>query len=487
MAKVHNMTGVDMNRCNTLGPIAWFSLLLLFFASPGALTADLNPAQRAQVEALTSEFMEAGKYPSVTLVIDQGGSTLYSLSKGFANLEYDIESGMDSAYAMGSITKSFTALATLQLASEDRLSLDEPVGTYLPEYQGPARKVTIRRLLDHTSGIPNYTNLPGLNPKLRRTAYSREQMVDFFEDLPLEFTPGEKFNYTNSGYYLLGLIIEAVTGHDYYDALDQQIFKPLGLTHTYSGDDSEIISGRVNGYNFGEKGFTNAPTWSHLAPFAAGSLITTVSDLVQYRRGVFHSEKISPKLRKMLTQTNPLNDGTANLYAQGGLIVSEVDGHKKLSHSGDIWGFAADHAFYPDDDITIVILTNHQAEAPSVVSLEQKIARVVFGLPQPEILDLTLDPSEVKRLEGDYLLHPFIFGPPRYGFIAQEGKLFLRFGGIDAPGPMLPLLAQGNGKFVAAWDDEWRFRFKDNGRPARSFESNARDGTFFGQRQSEEK
>jgi hypothetical protein len=132
--------------------------------------------------------------------------------------------------------------------------------------------------------------------------------------------------------------------------------------------------------------------------------------------------------------------------------------------------------------VTIVILSNRQADAPSVVSLEQKIARELFGIPQPEVLDLTVSDAEISRMQGNYQLHPFIFGPPVYGFVGHEGRLFLKFGGVDQEGPMIPLLSQGNGRFLFAPDDEWSFEFDQSGDQARSFESSVRDGTFYAKR-----
>jgi CubicO group peptidase (beta-lactamase class C family) len=307
-------------------------------------------------------------------------------------------------------------------------------------------------------------------------------MVGFFADLPLQFEPGELFNYTNSGYYLLGLIIEKVSGLDYYDYLRKNVFEPLDMQRSYSGDSADIIAWRTRGYEMTEQGLVNAPPWWYLVPYAAGSLVMTAEDLIKYRRGVFHSEAFSPRLRELLLTTHPLNDGAQNFYAQGGLILSDFNGHRKVSHSGDIWGFAANHAYYPDDDVTIVILSNRQADAPSVVSLEQKIARELFGIPQPEVLDLTVSDAEISRMQGNYQLHPFIFGPPVYGFVGHEGRLFLKFGGVDQEGPMIPLLSQGNGRFLFAPDDEWSFEFDQSGDQARSFESSVRDGTFYAKR-----
>jgi D-alanyl-D-alanine carboxypeptidase len=440
----------------------------------------IGPERKAAIDAITAAIKEAGQYPSITVLVDQGGKTLYSNYSGMANIEQNIPAGADSVYSIGSITKSFTALATLQLVEAGKVDLEQSVRTYLPDYSGPGGDVAVKHLLVHTSGIPNYTNdIPGLHAKLDRTDFSREEMVGFFSDLPLQFEPGSMFNYTNSGYYLLGLIIEKVSGLDYYDYLRQNIFQPLQMDHSYSGNSSEIIAGRVSGYAADEKGLVNAPPWWYLIPFSAGSLAMTAQDVVKYRRGVFTSPAFSPKLRELLLTTQTMKDGTHNFYAQGGLILSEVNGHRKISHSGDIWGFAADHAYYPDDDVTIVVLSNRQADAPSVVSLEQKIAREVFGIAQPEILDLPVSAEDIARFAGNYKLHPFIFGPPVYGFVGQDGKLFLKFGGVEQEGPMIPLLSQGDGRFLFAPDDEWSFEFNLEGAKSQSFESSTRDGRFY--------
>lgn len=461
--------------------------VLLAMALPGNVQADddirIGPDKQAAIEAITASIMAAGQYPSIAILIDQGGETIYSSSTGMADIEQDRPAQADSAYAIGSITKSFTALAILQLVEAGKVDLQQPVRTYLPDFQGPAADVKVQHLLDHTSGIPNYTNdIPGLNGKLDRTDFTREDMVGFFASLPLQFEPGEMFNYTNSGYYLLGLIIEQVSGLDYYEYLRQNVFEPLDMQRSYSGDSGEIIPWRVRGYDVGENGLVNAPPWWYLVPFSAGSLVMTAEDVVKYRRGVFHSDAFSPGLRELLQTTHDMNDGTHNFYAQGGLILSEFNGHRKISHSGDIWGFAADHAYYPDEDVTIVILSNRQADAPSVVSLEQKIARELFDIPQPEVLDLPVSEEELQRIQGNYKLHPFVFGPPVYGFVGHEGKLFLKFGGVEQEGPMVPLLSQGDGRFLFMPDDEWSFQFDATEGKAATFESSARDGTFYAKR-----
>jgi CubicO group peptidase (beta-lactamase class C family) len=446
---------------------------------------ELSDAQLSAIDTIVRGAREGVGFPSLIVLIDRGGKTIYSRALGNADLSFDIPASMETAYAIGSITKSFTGLAAVQLAYEGRLDLDATVSDYLPDYAGPGADVTVARLLDHTSGIPNYTNeIPGIRPSLERRAYTRDEMVALFEDLPLNFEPGTRWSYTNSGYYLLGLIIETVSGTDYYDYLRENVFAPLGMERTYSGDYAEVIPRHARGYAATGNGYVNAAPWHYLVPFSAGSLVSTAADVVRYRRGVFHSEHFPPGLRAMVLETRPLAGGQESLYSLGGLIISEFAGRRKISHAGDIWGYTSDHAYYPDDDLTIVMLANRQADAPAMSSFEQKIARVIFGVPQPEVQDLSLSEEELKRYAGDFRLNPYIVGADVYGFIERDGKLFIRFGGTGAEGPAIPLLAQGDGTFRAIFDDEWVFRFtgEPGAQKAGTLTMNYRGGTFYAER-----
>ncbi len=250
----------------------------------------LSPAIRAQLAAATAEFREQACPPAVTVLVDRGGETVFTTSIGLADVADRRPASAESVYAIGSITKSFTALAALQLVDEGRISLDDTVEKLLPDYRGPGGKVKVRNLLDHTSGLPNYTSdIAGLYPRLERNAWTRDEMVANFASLPLQFEPGALWNYTNSGYYLLGLIIEKTSGLDYYDYLRTRVFMPLGMQDTYSGDDTEVIADRVRGYRMRDGKLRNAAPWHYLVPFSAGSLLSTATDLARYRRGVFVS------------------------------------------------------------------------------------------------------------------------------------------------------------------------------------------------------
>ncbi len=453
-------------------------LVALMLAAAVGSMAELSDAQRMQIDQIAKEAMQTGALPSIVVLIDRGGQTIYDGAFGSANLEHGLDAGVDVPYAIGSITKSFTALAILHLVADGRIDLDQPVGRYLDGYEGPAEGIAVRHLLDHTSGLQNYTDFAELRPRFERERFSRDEMVATFADRPLAFEPGDKFSYSNSGYYLLGLIIEAASGLDYYTFLDRQVIEPLGLDATYIGNDTEVIPNRAGGYEITEAGFVNHDFWSHLVPFAAGSLVATAEDLVRYRRGVF-GDATTNEVQRLVTTTNELNDGTENVYSLGALIKSRFHGHEKLSHSGDIWGFTSNHAYYPNDDLTIAILANRQAETPAMPSLENKIARIVLGIDELDIKNVELSTEELARYIGDFELHPFIFGPPIYGFSVQGSGLVIHFGGTSSGAPPLPLLAQGDGEFRASFDDEWVFRFEDDG--AR-LTAQYRDGTFSARR-----
>jgi CubicO group peptidase (beta-lactamase class C family) len=443
----------------------------------------LSPALRAQLAAATAEYREQAGPPAVTVLVDRGGETIFTTSVGLADVADRRAASAEAVYAIGSITKSFTALAALQLVDQGRISLDDTVDKLLPDYRGPGGKVKVRNLLDHTSGLPNYTSdIDGLYPRLERDAWTRDDMVANFAPMPLQFEPGSLWNYTNSGYYLLGLIIEKTSGLDYYEYLRTHVFMPLGMQHTHSGDDSEIIPDRVRGYRMRDGKLRNAAPWHYVVPFSAGSLLSTASDLARYRRGVFMSPAFPQSLRDLVVRTVPLKDGTPNLYALGGLINSSFHGHRKLSHSGEIFGFHSNHAYYPDEDLTIVVLTNRMGLFPSPVSLEHRLARVLFGIPAPVHSPVQVSPKDLAQFSGDYELRPFIFGSPRYTFAVENGNLLLKIGGPDAPG--MPLAPVGERRFVLAIDDEWVIEFDQasRGRPATGFHMSIADGTLTGYR-----
>jgi D-alanyl-D-alanine carboxypeptidase len=450
----------------------WLALAsLVWSVGTVPLTAEaLEPAQDQAIAAAIASYRERTGAPAVSVHVDRGGQPIYRAAVGMANIEHGVAVGPDSVYAVGSISKSYTAHAVLQLVADGRLRLGTTVGEVLPEYVGPGRTVTVEQLLVHTSGLPNYVHdMPGLRARLRRDDFDRKAIVATFAPLPLAFAPGERCSYTNSGYYLLGLIVERVSGKSYYDFLREDVLGPLGVAPaTWSGDDAEIVPGRVKGYEHGKDGLRNAPSWHYLVPYAAGSLLSTAESVARYRRATFHSERMTPRVRELMLSSGAPVSGEKTGYLLGALVETRFEGRLKYAHSGEIWGFASTHAYYPDADTTIVVLNNMASEMPTPVSLERAIARIVLGLPAVQVQSGPVKTSALVPYAGRYELGSMQIGFPSLTFVIHEGGLRVGFGETDDPSQMLPLAPAGKNRFVALPDPETAFLFDPPGRDGRS-------------------
>jgi D-alanyl-D-alanine carboxypeptidase len=450
-----------MRAAGLVRAAAFLMVYVGILCSPGvSLAASLTADQRDQLAAAIATYQERAGVPAVSVYVDEGGSPLFRADVGLADVDSRRGVGSDSVYGIGSITKSFTAHAVLTLVVAGRLRLNDKVAALLPDYVGPAAGITVEQLLGHTSGIPNYVNeIPGLLPRLRRAEMQRTDVVATFAPLPLSFVPGSRWSYSNSGYYLLGLIIERVSGKSYYDFLREEVLKPLGITHVWSGDDREIVPGRVHGYNRGHEGLENATPWYYLVPFSAGSLLTTAEELARYRRAVFTSSAVPARVRELITTEVSLSDGERTGYLLGGLTRSQFGGLLKYAHSGEIWGYSASHAYYPERDTTIVVLTNLKGPLLNAVSLERSVARIVLDIPAPPIEGGKLPDSVLARYAGRYTLGSMRIGPPVLSFVAKDGELYFAFGAASDPGQMVLLRRAGPDKFVLAADPETAFEF----------------------------
>jgi D-alanyl-D-alanine carboxypeptidase len=421
---------------------------------------EITSQQRVQLAAAIAVYQERAGAPAISVYVDQGGSGIFRADVGLADVDARRAVGADSVYGIGSITKSFTAHAILTLVCAGRLKLDDTVVSILPDYTGPGARVTIAQLLTHTSGIPNYVNeIPGLQPRLRRSEMQRAELLAAFEPLALQFEPGSRWSYSNSGYYLLGLIVERVSGKSYYDYLRDDVLKPLGITRVWSGDDREIVPMRVHGYDWGAGRLENATPWFYLVPFSAGSLLSTSEELARYRRAVFTSPAVPARVRELLTTEVPLSGGETTGYTLGALEKSQFGGLLKYAHSGEIWGYSASHAYYPARDTTIVVLSNRKASLLTPVSLERAIARVLFDIPAVAIDDRKLSAKDALRYSGVYTLGIKRIGPPTLSFVNKNGRLYFAFGAVSDPEKMAKLDRAGPDRFVLADDPETSFKF----------------------------
>lgn len=412
------------------------------------------------IEAIVSRAMKEGPFPGLVIAIERGGQVLYRRAFGQSDIENGVPTTPEMVFPIGSVTKTMTGLCTMQLVAAGKIGLDDPASRWIDGLPPQVGAIRLRNLLDHTSGLVGYTDVPSF-PRNSQRPFTREEMVGWFKDLPLQFSPGSRWSYTNSGIYLMGLVIEKASGMDYGSYLQKHVFEPFGMTRSSTEGWQALIRGRAHGYVPAKGGLQNAPRYDPLVPFAAGMVLSTADDMLRYRRGVFGDGPTSSEVRRLVLQRDRLTSGTELPYSLGCLAVTNFEGHRKIGHPGDIFGFSSQYAWYPDDDVTIIMLTNIQGGAIPIVSLEQKVARAALGIPQPVIVDRPLPPSEAARYAGFYEIGEIRFAVATMSFQYTGGDLQVAFGHDEKE--YLPLRYQGNGTFVSRYDDEHRFRFSGKG------------------------
>ena len=316
-------------------------------------TALLTQDLAGSVDGVASRARTEHNVAGLSVAVQVGDEIRFAEGYGEADLENHVAATSETVYRIGSITKQFTAAAILKLADAGRLRLDDPVSTQVPDFKSASGQITLHQLLTHTSGLYNYSVLIGDRNRLNLSA---EEVVALFENEPLDFAPGQGWNYTNSGYFLLGLVIEHASGTGYPRYIEQELARPHGLNKTVYCDNTRLIENRARGYRRGPDGFHNARPIEMNAPFAAGALCSTVVDLVKWNRALFAGEVIPPRRVRQMVSPVVVNGGPQT-YGYG-LMIDELNGRRRIHHGGGINGFTAHLAYYPDQDVTVVALTN---------------------------------------------------------------------------------------------------------------------------------
>ena len=247
-----------------------------------AAPTSCRPGAIDRIDAIVREGLDK-KIASYAVAVVKDGRLVLARGYGYADLENSVPASAETIYRLGSITKQFTSLAIMQLAEAGKLSVDDELTKFLPDYPVQGHKVTIHQLLNHTSGIKSYTSLPNFF-RTARQDLSHGDMLALFKDLPFDFEPGIKMQYNNSGYYLLGLVIEKASGQSYAEYLTEHIFRPLGMHATRYGDTRPLIPHRAQGYKRSLGELVNDDPISMTAPFAAGALVSNVLDLVKWHQ-----------------------------------------------------------------------------------------------------------------------------------------------------------------------------------------------------------
>jgi CubicO group peptidase (beta-lactamase class C family) len=369
-----------------------------------------------------------------SVLVARGGDVLLSKGYGSADLEWDIPNAPDTKFRLGSLTKQFTAASILLLAERGKLNLQDPVKKYLPDAPPAWDKITIFHLLTHTSGIPNFTSFPDYR-KLEPFPTTAEQLVARFRDKPLEFDPGEKWNYSNSGYVLLGYLIEKITGDSYQKFISENIFAPLGMKDSGYDSNAAILPHRASGYSRGPGGLENASYINMTVPLSAGGLYSTTQDPLKWEQGLFGGKVLQPaSLQKMVTPFK-------NDYAFG-LLVETRRGHKVIDHNGGIEGFSTELDYYPDDQLTVAVLSNLNGPAPGQIAAQ--LAAVAHGenvTLQTERKEVPVDPKILARYVGAYQLAPGM----SFLITLDGNQLISKLG----PQPPVPIFPQSETMFFA--------------------------------------
>ncbi len=357
-------------------------------AARAALAASLDSAARTHVAA--------GSLVGMSVAVVHRGDTLLNRSYGFADLEHEIPGSDRAVYALGSMTKQFTGVAIHHLADRGLLDLDADVRTYLPELNTHGRVIPVWRLLDHTSGLAEYTGLAGFGALSVQTP-PRDTIVRLINREPPVFEPGSQMIYNNTGFFLGAMIVARVSGQSFESYLTDHLLKPLGMEDSRYCDERAVMKGRARGYQRNRAGaVVNASVINHQWPYGAGSMCGSARDLIRWNQALHHGGVLKPATYSKLVSPRALVDGSPIRYS-GGLSIHRAFGYRTIEHGGAIDGFLSNAGFYPDDDLLVVVLQNDQARAPAL--LTDALAAIVLG---PAAVGPSGRPPDMTGFAGVY-------------------------------------------------------------------------------------
>ncbi|NNF65950.1 MAG: serine hydrolase [Gammaproteobacteria bacterium] len=340
--------------------------------------------------------------PGAAVIVVKDDNVLFRSASGMADMELGVPLRPEHVFRIGSLTKQFTAAAVLLLQEQGRLDVSDNINKYLPEYPTHGHTITIEHLLTHTSGIFNYTDIPGYfgGPVIRQDL-TTEDVIALFSHLPMDFEPGEAHHYSNSGYTLLGAIIETVSGQTYTEFIRAEIFEPLGMVHSHHGG-PQIIPNRVHGYDGSPGDYRNASFLSMTHPHASGALLSNVDDLAAWTTALFNGELLPKKSVRKMTRDYKLNSGERIGYGYGFNVGSRF-GERVVRHNGGIHGFAGSAMWLPDSHVYVAVLSNFQNRSTS--NLASRLAFHAADANYPRFEPFETDNETLTDYVGDYQIN----------------------------------------------------------------------------------
>jgi D-alanyl-D-alanine carboxypeptidase len=364
-----------------------FSLLLVSSAPAVAARADeVDRYIEAQIKSL--------RIPGASVAVVRGGRIVKSKGYGFADLQSNSPAAPQTVYEIGSMTKQFTAAAVMMLAEEGKISLDDQLTKYFPAAPDWWKQITVRHLLTHTAGIQNHVAVPDYMDVFKtgltgKESPAREELLREFYKLPSEFAPGETWAYDNTGYYLLGIIIEKASGKTFWQFLDERIFKPLAMNATRNTDTRAIVPHRAAGYGWIGDRWENRPALAPFIGFSAGSLLSTIEDLAKWDAALGGEKLLKRSSLEQMWTPAKTNGGKAAAFDYGfGWFIEKYRARRNILHGGGTPGFSSTMHRFVDDKISVIILTNH-----ADIILDQ-LALEIAGMYEPKLkYSETADPD----------------------------------------------------------------------------------------------
>ncbi|MGA8075581.1 MAG: serine hydrolase domain-containing protein [Candidatus Acidiferrales bacterium] len=367
--------------------VLFFIILSVSFTASAIQISGAQSEPGAGVDSYIESQLRDQHIPGLALAVVHDSKLVKSQGYGLANIELKVPVKPETVFQMGSIGKQFTATAVLLLAEDGKLSLDDPIAKYFPTAPRTWRNITIRRLLNHTSGLADYTDDTYVRPGgliPLHAELSDDEIFRRFTTLPFDFKPGEKWKYSNTGYAILGFLIHKVSGQSYGEFLDARVFKPLGMSTTRVISESEIIPNRSAGYLLVKDEIQNqnwvAPHWNTLAD---GALYSTTADMAKWDAALSAGAILKPASYAQMWTPAPLNNGKNYPYGFA-WDITEINGHRLLEHGGAWQGFTAHYARYPDDHLSVIVLTNLDADHSDPGKIAHEVAALYIPALKPQ-------------------------------------------------------------------------------------------------------
>lgn len=432
-------------------------------------------ALEASVEALAARHLAKPGSAGLSIAIARHGEVVLARGYGFADMEFDVKADENTLFRIGSVTKQFTSALVMRMVEQKKLALDDDLSQYVPDFPLQGHKVTIRQLLNHTSGIPSYTDIGEEWEKKWPLELTDEELLALVKDKPFDFEPGAQWAYNNTGYYLLGMVLEKVSGKSYEKLIANEICKPLKLDRTRTDSNVDLIKNRAQGYAYRKSPFggklVNDQVLGTSQPGAAGMLLSTARELVQWQIAFTSGKVVSPEsFALMRTHTIP-GDGQDSAYGFG-LMLNEYEGRERVQHGGGIFGFNSMLAWYPADDLHIAVISNGEPVSSSAIADE--LVWIALGIERPPVKDEPIPAERLTLLAGTYVVAALGVDTD---VTTADGKLYAQ---AKAPGQgKFRLQWQGGDEFRADFDRNVVVRFAADGQSFKLFQGG---GVFEGRR-----